>query len=328
MSTIDHEQLCHSKIYVAGHRGLVGSATVRYLQAQGYNNIVTRTHAELDLMNQEAVNDFYSDIEPDLVIVAAAKVGGIYANNTYPAEFLYNNLMIEANLIHGAYAHCVDRLVFLGSSCIYPKFATQPMQEEYLLTGSLEPTNEPYAIAKIAGIKLCEAYNRQYNTDFRSLMPTNLYGPHDNFDLENSHVIPALIRKFHEAKLSNDKSVTIWGSGTVKREFLYVDDLASAIGTVLAAELQDYIDATDGVSHLNVGTGEDISIADLAYLVKEVTEYQGEVVFDTSMPEGTPQKLLDIQRIQRLGWQPAVKLREGLKSAYNWYLESGTGDFL
>ncbi|WP_069470408.1 GDP-L-fucose synthase [Candidatus Marithrix sp. Canyon 246] len=310
----------NSTIYIAGHRGMVGSALLRKLDAQAYQNIITQTHSQLDLTRQADVDNFFQSNQIDYMIIAAAKVGGIHANNTYPAEFIYHNLMIEANLINAAYQNGVEGLLFLGSSCIYPKFATQPMAESELLTGSLEPTNEPYAIAKIAGIKLCESYNRQYGTNYRSVMPTNLYGPNDNFNLENSHVIPALIRKFHEAKLNKAPSVSIWGSGNVRREFLYVDDMAEACFYVM--QLDDAIYSDLMLSHLNIGTGVDISICELAELIKTVVEFDGEIVFDVSKPEGPPRKLLDTKRLTSLGWQPKFSFKNGLAATYQWYLEN------
>lgn len=303
-----------AKIYVAGHRGLVGSAIVRNLQSHGFNNIVTRTSKELDLRNQQAVNDFYAQEKPDYVVVAAAKVGGILANDTYPAEFIYENLMIEANVIHGAYQAGVKKLLFLGSTCIYPKMAPQPLKEEYLLTGPLEPTNEWYAVAKIAGIKMCQAYHKQYGVRFISAMPTNLYGPEDNFDLKNSHVLPALIRKFHDAKESSAAQVEVWGSGKPKREFCYVEDLAEACTFLM----ENY----DEPEFVNIGVGEDISIRELAELVKKVTGFEGEIVLDASKPDGTPRKLVDVSRIFSLGWRPKVDLEEGIRRTYQWYLDN------
>jgi GDP-L-fucose synthase len=314
-------QNLNQKIYVAGHRGMVGSAIVRNLQAQGYNNIVTRTHAELDLCNQAAVKDFFQQEKPAQVYLAAAKVGGIYANNTFPAEFIYQNLMMEANVIHQAFEAGVKKLLFLGSSCIYPKLAPQPMSENALLTGTLEATNEPYAIAKIAGIKLCESYNRQYGQshgiDYRSVMPTNLYGPGDNYHPENSHVIPALIRRFHEAKVSNAPEVLIWGTGTPKREFLYVDDMAAASVFVMDLDKLIYDQHTQPMqSHINVGFGSDVSIADLALAVGAAVGYQGKIGFDPSKPDGTPRKWMDSGCLNQLGWQAKVALGDGLKQAY------------
>jgi GDP-L-fucose synthase len=304
-----------SKIYVAGHRGLVGSAIVRRLQRAGFGNLVTRTSSELDLRDQQAVAAFFAAEKPDYVFLAAAKVGGILANNTYPAEFIYDNLAIQLNVIHQSYLNGVKKLLFLGSSCIYPKFAPQPMREEYLLDGKLEPTNEPYAIAKIAGIKMCQSYNRQYGTRYISVMPTNLYGPNDNFDLQNSHVLPALIRKFHEAKEKGQPYVEVWGSGTPRREFLHADDLADACLFLM----QTYDDS----EIVNIGVGEDISIAELAELIREVVGYEGELRFDRSKPDGTPRKLLDVSRLHSLGWQAAIPLREGIEQTYRWYVTQG-----
>jgi GDP-L-fucose synthase len=373
-----------SRIFLAGHQGMVGSAIYRYLQVENYRNIITRSHDELDLVDQAAVRYFFQNEKIDVVILAAAKVGGIHANDTYRAEFIFENLMIQANVIHEAYRSGVDRLLFLGSSCIYPKYAAQPMREEQLLTGRLEPTNEPYAIAKIAGIKLCESYNFQYGTHYRSVMPTNLYGPNDNFDLENSHVLPAMIRKFHLAKLARggdwesiqkdqalfgpisvdflnrlkalpqtkapesqqSSAIRLWGSGHPKREFLHVDDLASACLFLCNLEDDAYAAACavpleqpdqpkhkalsasansdrkdrSRVSHINVGSGKDIHIAELAEVVQEVVDYEGAVSWNTSMPDGTPRKLLDISRLTQLGWKPRISLREGIKSTYKWYL--------
>ena len=316
----------NQKIYVAGHRGMVGSAIVRNLQAKGFTNIVTRTHAELDLTNQAQVKAFFEQEKPDQVYLAAAKVGGIYANNTFPAEFIYQNLMMEANVVHQAFVAGVKKLLFLGSSCIYPKLAPQPMAENALLTGTLEPTNEPYAIAKIAGIKLCESYNRQYGQshgiDYRSVMPTNLYGPGDNYHPENSHVIPALIRRFHEAKEANAPEVLIWGTGTPKREFLYVDDMAAASVFVMELSKDIYEQHTEPMqSHINVGYGDDVTIADLAQAVAKATGYAGRIGFDTSKPDGTPRKWMDSGRLNRLGWQAKVDLETGLKQAYSDFLK-------
>ncbi|MEJ2729178.1 MAG: GDP-L-fucose synthase [Deltaproteobacteria bacterium] len=374
----------HSRIFLAGHRGMVGSAIYRRLQTDNYQHIITRSHDELDLINQAAVRHFFENENIDAVILAAAKVGGIHANDTYRAEFIFENIMIQTNVVHEAYRSGVKRLLFLGSSCIYPKYAEQPMREEQLLTGSLESTNEPYAIAKIAGIKLCESYNRQYGTNYRSVMPTNLYGPNDNFDLENSHVLPAMIRKFHLAKLAQSgdwegirkdqalfgpisadlqkalkklsgsrgadsrlpAGVHLWGSGRPKREFLHVDDLASACLFLFQLADDAYADVCTGsveqmdraaqkghpastnnrpadrvrVSHINVGSGKDVHIAELAQIVKEVVGYEGRISWDTSMPDGTPRKLLDISRLTRLGWKPRISLREGVGSTYDWYL--------
>lgn len=298
-----------SKIYVAGHRGMVGSAIVRRLQSAGYNNIVTRTSTELDLRNQQAVADFFAAERPEYVFLAAAKVGGILANNKYKAEFLYDNLMIQNNVIHQAYVNGVQKLMFLGSSCIYPKLAPQPLKEEYLLTGALEPTNEPYAIAKIAGIKLCDAYRFQYGCNFISVMPTNLYGPNDNYDLNTSHVLPALIRKFHEAKQANATEVTVWGSGKPLREFLHADDLADACFFLM----QHYNDE----GFVNIGVGEDISIADLALLIKKIVGYEGNIVWDSTKPDGTPRKLMDVSKLKGLGWQAKTSLEDGIKAVYH-----------
>lgn len=307
-------------VYVAGHRGMVGSAIVRALQQSGYQKIITRTHAELDLTDQAAVRAFFQSKKIDQVYLAAAKVGGIHANNTYPAEFIYQNLMIEANIINEAYQAGIQKMLFLGSSCIYPKLSSQPMSEDALLTGKLEATNEPYAIAKIAGIKLCESYNRQYGTDYRSVMPTNLYGPGDNYHPENSHVIPALIRRFHEAKIKGTPSVTIWGTGTPKREFLHVDDMAAASIHVMGLDRQIYDAHTQPMqSHINVGSGSDITIAELAGLIAKATGYSGRIEFDTSRPDGTPRKLMDISRLSELGWAPKVEIEAGLKDAYDWF---------
>jgi len=318
-------QSLDQKIYVAGHRGMVGSAIVRHLQANGFRNIVTRTHAQLDLINQAQVKAFFEQEKPDQVYLAAAKVGGIHANNTYPAEFIYQNLMMEANVIHQAFAAGVKKLLFLGSSCIYPKLAPQPMTENALLTGELESTNEPYAIAKIAGIKLCESYNRQYGAshgvDYRSVMPTNLYGPGDNYHPENSHVIPALIRRFHEAKVANASEVLIWGTGTPRREFLYVDDMAAASVFVMQLDKEIYDQHTDPMqSHINVGFGSDISIAELANIVGAVIGYQGHISFDSTKPDGTPRKWMDSKKINRLGWSAQVDLSKGLDFAYADFL--------
>ena len=302
-----------AKIYVAGHRGMVGSGITRLLKARGYENVITRTHAELDLLNQAAVHDFLNTEKPDYVFIAAAKVGGIQANNIYRADFIYQNLMIECNLIHGAYQAGIKHLMSLGSSCIYPRDCPQPIKEEYLLTGPLEQTNEPYALAKIAGIKLCENYNRQYGTKYVSVMPTNLYGPGDNYDLNNSHVLPALIRKAHEAKLRKDPHLMVWGSGKPRREFLHVDDMARAC--VMLME-QGY----DG-SFVNIGCGNDITIRELVEQVVSVVGFEGELQFDTSKPDGTPQKLLDVSKANALGWKAEIELRPGIQNAYNWFLE-------
>jgi GDP-L-fucose synthase len=325
-----------SKIFIAGHRGMVGSAIMRQLIAQGHsaNNILTRSHSELDLTNQLAVQRFFETEKPEQVYLAAAKVGGIHANNTYPAEFIYQNLMIETNVIHAAFNHQVKKLLFLGSSCIYPKFAAQPMleqaistcQKNALLTGALEPTNEPYAIAKIAGIKLCESYNRQYGEshgiDYRSVMPSNLYGPGDNYHPENSHVIPALIRRFHEAKINHAPSVTLWGSGTPKREFLFVDDMAAACVHVMSLDKTVYNQHTQPMlSHINVGCGQDITIQQLAETIARVIGYKGTMIFDSSKPDGAPRKLMDSSRLNTLGWQAKISLEQGLQTAYEDFLK-------
>ena len=312
----------NQKIYVAGHRGMVGSSIVRNLQAKGYSNIVSRTHAELDLTNQAAVQAFFESEKPDQVYLAAAKVGGIHANNTFPAEFIYDNLMVQNNVIHQAFLSGVQKLLFLGSSCIYPKLAPQPMSEDALLTGKLEPTNEPYAIAKIAGIKMCESYNRQYGAshgvDYRSVMPTNLYGPGDNYHPENSHVIPALIRRFHEAKVANAPEVVIWGTGTPRREFLYVDDMAAASVFVMELDKGIYDSQTESMqSNLNVGYGSDVTISQLATAVASATGYQGKISFDSSKPDGAPRKWMDSNRLNQLGWSPKVDLVAGLALAYS-----------
>ena len=308
------------RIYVAGHRGMVGGAISRKLRERGAE-VITRTHAELDLTDQAAVRAFFASEKPDGVVLAAAKVGGIHANNTYPADFIYENLMIEANVIHQAYARGVQRLLFLGSSCIYPRAVEQPMREDALLTGVLEPTNEPYAVAKIAGIKLCESYNRQYGTDYRSVMPTNLYGPGDNFHPENSHVMPALIRRFHEAAVNGAKEVVIWGTGKPWREFLHVDDMAEASLFVFNLDKKTYEANTQPMlSHINVGYGEDVTISDLAQLVAAVTGFTGRIAFDASKPDGTMRKLMDSRRLTAMGWKPSVALSEGVKETYAWFL--------
>ncbi|WP_020154095.1 GDP-L-fucose synthase [Caldibacillus debilis] len=307
----------NSKIYVAGHRGLVGSAIVRKLREKGYQNLVYRTRKELDLRDKNQVDEFFEREQPDYVFLAAAKVGGIVANNEYPADFIRDNLMIQTNVIDAAYRNGVKKLLFLGSTCIYPKFAPQPLKEEYLLTGELEPTNEPYAIAKIAGIKMCQSYNRQYGTKYISVMPTNLYGPNDNFDLHTSHVLPALIRKFHEAKENNAPYVEVWGTGTPRREFLYSDDLADACIFLM----KNY----EGNEIINIGVGKDISIKELAEKIKNVVGYQGEIKFDTSKPDGTPRKLVDVSRINALGWKASISLDEGLQKVYQWFLENVAG---
>jgi GDP-L-fucose synthase len=309
------------KIYVAGHTGMVGSAITRELDKRGYSNLLLKNYPGLDLKRQDEVEKFFKEEKPEVVIVAAAKVGGILANNTYRAEFIYDNLMIEANIIQNAYKFGVEKLIFLGSSCIYPKLAVQPLKEEYLLSDYLEFTNEPYAIAKIAGIKLCENYYRQYGSNFYSVMPTNMYGPNDNFDLNTSHVLPAFIRKFHEAKVKNEKEVVIWGSGKPLREFLYVDDLADAI-----IFLMENVNAEDlyekGITHLNIGTGRDISIDGLANMISEIVGYKGSINHDTSKPDGTPRKLLDVSRIKSLGWEYRTELREGIVETYKWFLKN------
>lgn len=308
------------RVYVAGHRGMVGSAIARSLEADGVE-VITATRSELDLADQSAVRRFLSKERPDTVIVAAAKVGGIHANNTMPAEFIYENLMIECNLIDSAFRAGVEHLLFLGSSCIYPRNAPQPMAEEVLLTGTLETTNEPYAIAKIAGIKLCESYNRQYGTDYRSAMPTNLYGPGDNFHETNSHVLPALLRRFHEAKQASSEEVVIWGTGTPKREFLHVDDMAAACVFLRNLPKDIYAANTQPMlSHINVGTGRDVSIADLAQAIAQVTEFEGRIAFDTTKPDGPPRKLLDVSRLTNMGWTASIQLEEGIRETYNWYL--------
>lgn len=307
----------HSKIYVAGHRGLVGSAIVRNLIDKGYSNIIHRTHEELDLLNQKAVKDFFIEESPDYVFLAAAKVGGIYANNIYPAEFIYENLMIQNNVIKAAHDCKVKKLLFLGSTCIYPKMCPQPIKEEYLLSGYLEPTNEAYAIAKISGLEMCKFFKRQYGDNFISCMPTNLYGPRDNFDLNNSHVLPALIRKFHEAKRSNSDFVEVWGSGKPLREFLYVDDMADACVFLM----ENYNEE----QHVNIGTGEEISIGDLSKLIKRTTGFQGNIKFDSTKPDGTPRKLTDVTKLHNLGWHHKVSLEEGIKRSYEWFLENYIG---
>lgn len=311
----------NSKIYLAGHDGMVGSAILSELNSKGYENIIIRSLAELDLRRQKNVEELFNSEKPDIVIIAAAKVGGIIANNAYRAEFLYDNIMIEANIIHASHQIGVEKLLFLGSSCIYPKNAPQPLKEEYLLTDILEPTNEPYAIAKITGIKLCENYYRQFGDNFLSVMPTNLYGPHDNFNLQTSHVLPALIRKFHEAKSQNSPTVTVWGTGKVYREFLYVQDMANA-----CVELLISINAEDiykqGISHINIGAGKDLTISDLAHLVAEIVQYSGEIVYDKSKPDGVYKKLLDVTRLHKFGWREKTSLREGIDKAYKWYLEN------
>ncbi|MCK1986506.1 GDP-L-fucose synthase [Lysinibacillus fusiformis] len=307
----------HSKIYVAGHRGLVGSAIVRHLQTKRYNNIVCKTSEELDLRNQIQVNQFFENEKPEYVFLAAAKVGGILANATYPAQFLYDNLMIQSNVIEAARQNDVKKLLFLGSTCIYPKMAPQPLKEEFLLTGELEPTNEPYALAKIAGIKLCNAYNKQYGTRFISVMPTNLYGPNDNFDLETSHVLPALMRKIHEAKINREDAVTVWGSGKPLREFLHVNDMADAsvylMENCIPEQIGDFV---------NIGTGQELTIHQLAETLCEVIGFKGEIIFDSSKPDGTPRKLTNVTKLHQLGWQYHIELKEGVQDTYNWYLDN------
>lgn len=304
----------NAKIYIAGHNGMVGSAIIRNLEGKGYHNILTKDFEELNLTRQSDVEEFFNQEKPEYVFLAAAKVGGIYANNTYPAEFIYDNLMIEANIIHAAYKNNVKKLLFLGSSCIYPKLAPQPIKEEYLLTDSLEPTNEAYAIAKITGVELCKFYRRQYGVDYISVMPTNLYGINDNFDLKNSHVLPALIRKFHEAKLNNEKEVVMWGTGEPMREFLFVDDLADACVYLMNNYSEE--------SHLNIGTGEDVKIKELAEIVKNVVGYEGKIINDLSKPDGTPRKLLDVSKLHATGWHHKISLSEGIKTVYDWYLSA------
>lgn len=303
-----------SKIFLSGHRGLVGSAIERALRKQGYENLLLKRSAEADLRDQRAVNELYAEEKPEYVIVAAAKVGGILANDNYPADFIYDNLMMEANLIHGAHQAGVKKLLFLGSSCIYPKMAPQPLKEEYLMTGPLEPTNEWYAVAKIAGIKMCQAYRKQHGSNFISAMPTNLYGPGDNFNLESSHVMPALIRKFHEAHVNGESSVEVWGTGTPMREFLHVDDLADAVMYLM----NNY----NGFDLVNVGTGVDVTIGDLAHLVKQVVGFEGELTFDASKPDGTPRKLMDVSKLREAGWEASIGLEDGVKNAYQWFLDN------
>ena len=312
----------NDKIYIAGHRGLVGSAIVRQLEGRGFTNLLMRTHKELDLTNQAQVQSFFQQENPDYIILAAAKVGGIYANNTYPADFIYQNLMIQTNVINSAFENKVKRLLFLGSTCIYPKAVKQPMGEAALLTDVLEPTNEPYALAKIAGIKLCESFNRQHGTDFRSVMPTNLYGPYDNFHPENSHVIPALIQRMHKAKVNDDQEVAVWGTGKAMREFLYVDDMAKASLFVLELDKQKYDTNTHPMlSHINVGTGKDVTIREVAEAIKKVVEYKGNIRFDSTKSDGTLRKLTDVSRLSSMGWTHDISLEEGLKNTYNWYVK-------
>ena len=310
-------------VYVAGHRGMVGSAICRQLEKRPETELVTASRAELDLLDQSAVLDFFKTMDIDQVYLAAAKVGGIHANNTYPAEFIHDNLVIEANVIHAAWRCGIEKLLFLGSSCIYPKLAEQPMREDALLTGALEPTNEPYAIAKIAGIKLCESYNRQYGVDYRSVMPTNLYGPFDNFHPQNSHVIPAMMRRFHEAKAESADEVVVWGTGSPRREFLHVDDMAAASIHVIDLPLEEYQAHTEPMqSHVNVGTGVDVSIRELAELMAEVVGFSGSITFDTAKPDGTPRKLLDVGKLRSLGWEAGISLKEGLIDTYQWFLQN------
>ena len=310
----------NDKIYIAGHRGLVGSAIVRQLESRGFTNLLMRTHKELDLTNQAQVQTFFKQEKPDYVILAAAKVGGIHANNTYPADFIYQNMMIEANVINSAYENKVKRLLFLGSTCIYPKAVEQPMREDALLTGVLEPTNEPYALAKIAGIKLCESYNRQHGTDFRSVMPTNLYGINDNFHSENSHVIPALMQRFHKAKINNDEDVVVWGTGKAMREFLYVDDMAEASLFVLELDEEIYKANTQPtLSHINIGTGKDVTIRDMAEIMKGIVGYEGNLTFDATKPDGAPRKLIDVTRLENMGWKYTTSLEDGLTDTYKWH---------
>ena len=316
-------RLREGKIYVAGHHGMVGSALVRRLQDSGCENLLLKTRSEVDLENQQQVYDFLQAEKPDYIYLAAARVGGIHANNTYPAQFIYSNLMIAANVINAAHASGVQDLLFLGSSCIYPKLAPQPMPEDCLLTGVLEETNEPYAIAKIAGIKLCESYNREYGTNYRSVMPTNLYGTNDNFDLKTSHVLPALLRKFHEAKMANAPSVEIWGSGTPRREFLHVDDLADACVFISCLPNEEYAAHTEPrLSHLNIGTGKDVSIAELADVIRAVVGYEGQIEYNSDYPDGTKRKLLDVSAVSGLGWKAQIGLEEGIAGTYQWYLEN------
>ena len=313
----------NDKIYIAGHKGLVGSAIVRNLEAQGFTNLLVRTHKELELTNQITVHNFFKKEKPDYVILAAGKVGGIHANKTFPADFIYQNIMLEANVIHSAYLNHVKRLLFLGSTCIYPKSVEQPMKEDALLTDVLEPTNEPYALAKITGIKLCESYNRQYKTDFRSVMPTNLYGINDNFHSENSHVIPGLLRKFHDAKINNNSEVEVWGTGNAMREFLYVDDMAQASLFVINLDKKTYqLHTKPMLTHINVGTGKDITIRELAETIKEVVGFSGKIIFDSSKPDGSSRKLINVSCLSNLGWKYSIDLKEGLARTYKWYKKS------
>ncbi|MFH1292370.1 MAG: GDP-L-fucose synthase [bacterium] len=310
-----------AKIYVAGHRGLVGSALVRKLKGEGYNNLILKTHKELDLLDQQAVAEFFAEEKPEYVFLAAAKVGGIMANNTYPAQFIYENLQIQNNIIHQSYLNKVEKLLFLGSSCIYPRECAQPMKEEYLLTGILEPTNEAYSIAKIAGIKMCQSYNRQYGTNFIAVMPANLYGPGDNFDLNSSHVLPALIRKFHEAKVNKKKEVVIWGTGNQRREFLHVHDVASGCLFLMDNFNPDKEQNEGGKIFMNLGSGDDVSIRELAELIKNVVGYQGEIVWDANKPDGMPRKLVSIEKIRAIGWVPKISLEDGVKTTYDYFKE-------
>lgn len=311
------------KIYIAGHRGLVGSSLLRQLKARGFTNLLTASHEDMDLTNQAMVEDFFHKERPDYVILAAAKVGGIHANNSYPADFIFENTMIEANIIYSSFKNKVKRLLFLGSTCIYPKYVEQPMKEDALLTDILEPTNEPYALAKILGIKLCESYNRQYGTDFRSVMPTNLYGINDNFHGSNSHVIPGLMRRFHDAKINNDREVEVWGSGNAMREFLYVDDMAEASLFVLGLDKEIYEAKTKPMlSHINIGSGKDVTIKELAEIMREVIGFKGTLFFDSSKPDGTPRKLVDVSLISSMGWSYTTTLKEGLQKTYEWYLKN------
>jgi len=313
-----------SRVYIAGHDGLVGSALVRKFEENGYSNLIKRHYTKLDLRIQNEVESFFKKEKPEYVVLAAAKVGGILANDTYPAEFIFDNLAIQTNIIHAAWKNGVKRLIFLGSSCIYPRECPQPMKEEYLLTGPLEPTNEPYAIAKIAGIKMCQSYNRQYGTNFFAVMPTNLYGPHDNFNLETSHVLPALIRKFHEAKKDSKKTVTVWGTGSPRREFLHVDDLAGAVFYITSLDDKAYLSflKENETPLINIGCGQDISIKELALMVKEVIGFEGDLFFDETKPDGTPQKLLDVSKLIELGWKQSIFLKDGIESTYNWCLDN------
>ncbi len=306
-----------SKIYIAGHRGMAGSAIKRNLESKGYRNFITRNHSDLDLTNQQAVNNFFETERPEYVFLAAAKVGGIMANSTYPAEFIYENIMIEANVIHAAYTSGVKKLLFLGSSCIYPRLAPQPLKEDYLLKGELEVTNEAYAVAKIAGIRMCKHYNQQYGMNFISVMPTNLYGPNDNYDLKISHVMAALIRKFHEAKINSAPRIIVWGTGAPRREFLHVDDMADA-----CVYLMENYDAPDIGEFVNIGVGEDLTVRELAELIGDIVGYKGEIVYDTTKPDGTPQKLLDVSRLCRLGWKARISLRDGIEQTYEWYVSN------